>query len=137
MRRNGTQTGKRSFVIVPSAKAAQTQFRQIKQKRRTIVNKRIDFIDIIKQHSDDPACRQLLEELYRYYQINDVDTNGVHSEIFYALYLEDHPSYDRISEICFVSLCTLHRYRLRFNRLALALAADELKARFNISQSER
>ena len=101
------------------------------------MNKRVDFIDIIKENASEPQCRQLLEDLYKYYKINDMDTGNVHGEVFHALYLEDHPTYDDISETCFVSLCTLHRYRLKFNELAIRLAPSELKRQFNLSEAER
>lgn len=101
------------------------------------MHKRTDFIDIVKQNEDDPQCRQLLDNLYEYYKILDIDTGGMHSEIFNALYNEDHKTYDEITECYFVSIDTIRRCRIRFNKLATVLASDELKRKFNRAKSAR
>lgn len=94
------------------------------------MNKRTDFIDLITQHLDDPQCSQLIDDLHRYYGINDLDTNNFGGKIFEALYLQNYETYDEIVQDYGIALCTIHRYRIRFNRLALMLASDELKSRF-------
>ena len=101
------------------------------------MHKRTDFIDIVKQNKGDPQCRQLLDSLYEYYKILDIDTGGVHGEIFNALYNEEHETYDEITECYFVSIDTIRRCRIRFNKLASVLASDELKIKFNRAKSAR
>ncbi len=94
------------------------------------MNKRTDFIDIISRNRDNPQCYKLIDDLRSYYEINDLDTNNFGGKIFDALYLQNYESYDEIVQDYGIALCTIHRYRLRFNRLALMLAPDELKKRF-------
>lgn len=101
------------------------------------MHKRTDFIDIIKQNENDPQCRQLLDNMYEYYKILDIDTGGMNGEIFNALYNEEHETYDEITECYFVSIDTIRRCRIRFNKLATVLASDELKRKFNRAKSAR
>ncbi len=101
------------------------------------MHKRTDFIDIVKENSDDPQCRQLLDELYQYYKMSDIDTGGMQSEIFNALYNEKHNTLDEITEHYFVSIDTIRRSRIRFNKLAMLLAPEELKSKFNRAKSAR
>lgn len=101
------------------------------------MHKRTDFIDIIKQNENDPQCRQLLDNMYEYYKILDIDTGGMNGEIFNALYNEEHETYDEITECYFVSVDTIRRCRIRFNKLATVLASDELKRKFNRAKSAR
>lgn len=99
------------------------------------MHKRIDFIDVVKQYAHEPQCRKLLDELYYYYKMSDIDTGGMNGELFNALYNEDHKTFDEITECCYVSIDTIRRCRIRFNRMAITLASDELKRRFNIEKT--
>lgn len=101
------------------------------------MHKRTDFIDIIKQNENDPQCRKLLDNMYEYYKILDIDTGGMNGEVFNALYNEEHETYDEITECYFVSIDTIRRCRIRFNKLATVLASDELKRKFNRAKSAR
>ena len=101
------------------------------------MHKRTDFIDIVKQNTNDPQCRKLLDDLYQYYKLFDIDTGGMQSEIFNALCNEDHETLDEITECYYVSIDTIRRSRIRFNKLAMMLASDELKRKFNRAKSAR
>ncbi len=101
------------------------------------MHKRTDFIDMVKQNQDHPQCRHLLDNMYEYYKMLDMDTGGIHGEIFNALYNEQHETYDEITEMYFVSIDTINRCRIRFNRLAIKLASKELKSNFNLAKSAR
>ncbi len=101
------------------------------------MHKRTDFIDMVKQNENNPLCRNLLDNLYEYYKILDIDTGGNHGEIFNALYNENHKTYDEITETYFVSIDTIGRCRIRFNKLAIKLATNELKSKFNLAKSAR
>lgn len=101
------------------------------------MHKRTDFIDIVKENESDPQCRQLLDSMYEYYKMHDIDTGGMHGEIFNALYNEEHETYDEITECYYVSIDTIRRCRIRFNKLAITLASDELKSKFNRAKTAR
>lgn len=94
------------------------------------MHRRTDFLDIIKQNTDDPQCGKLIYELGEYYRIYDIDNNSFYGEIFNALYVESHQTYDDISAIYCVALCTIYRLRARFNSLAKMIAPRELKERY-------
>lgn len=101
------------------------------------MHKRIDFIDMVKQNKGNPQCRRLLDNMYEYYKLLDIDTGGNNGEIFNALYNEDHETYDEITEMYFVSIDTINRCRIRFNRLAIKLANKELTNNFNLAKTAR
>lgn len=94
------------------------------------MHKRSDFIEYLKENINIPQCRELMDKMYEYYKIRDLDDGSIYSEIYYALYFENHQTYDEISALFYIPLCTLDRYRIRFNNLALLLASNELKSRF-------
>ena len=92
---------------------------------------------MVKQNENNPQCRDLLNNMYEYYKLHDMDTNGIHGEIFNALYNENHETYDEIAEVYFVSLDTIRRCRTRFNKLAITLAPEELKRNFKTAKAAR
>ncbi len=94
------------------------------------MHKRTDFLDAVKKNSTDPQCSKFLSDLYEYYKIYDVDTNNFYGTIFHALYIDEFDTYDEISGTHNVALCTIYRLRVKFNNLAIEIAPDELKQRF-------
>ncbi len=101
------------------------------------MNKRTDFIDMVKKNITMPECKFLLEKMMEYYNLKDLETGGVYGKIFHALYFENYTTYDAIMLAYCVSPITFHRYRIQYNNLALELSSDELKSTFNLSKSER
>lgn len=96
------------------------------------MNRRIDFIDIIKSNINTPECRLFLEKLHSYYIVNDIETNYIHSKIFHALYLDGIKTYDEIAQTLGINLYSLDRYRKRYNQLATSIAPETLKEKYNI-----
>ena len=91
------------------------------------MNRRTDLLDRIKQHRDNPLCRDFLLQMLRYYEIKDIDLGTNHHEIFIMLYwLGDSYTYDEIAQKFYISPFTLDRYRQKYNELAHKLVSEEI-----------
>ncbi|MCH5151034.1 MAG: hypothetical protein J1F65_00010 [Clostridiales bacterium] len=104
------------------------------------MHKRIDFLDDVKEkylNSGDAECYELLQKLYEYYRLRDKETNGQHSEIFRALYMQANIRFDEISKNFYINTYTLDRYRQRYNNLALKIAAAEFIAKLYPTKTVR
>ncbi|MCM1195158.1 MAG: hypothetical protein NC332_04405 [Firmicutes bacterium] len=101
------------------------------------MNKRMDFIDLLKINNEIPECRNLLDKLLEYYNLKDIETGGVYGKVFHALYYENYGTYDEIMYEYCITPVTFHRYRIQYNNLALELSSEQLKSDFNLSKNGR
>ena len=102
------------------------------------MNKRTDLLDRIKQHKENPLCRDFLEKLIKYYEIKDIDMNTNHHEIFVMLYFSDESySYDEIAQKFYISPFSLDRYRQKYNELAQKLVSQDILSIVNPTISVR
>lgn len=67
-------------------------------------------------------ARLIFNRLIEYYQIYDLDNNTNHSKIFECLYLfKNYLSDMAIAQRTFISVDTLRKYIMKYNRLASLL----------------
>lgn len=89
-------------------------------KRKRVIDK---ISNIVKsRHHEEATARRLLNTMYAYYIINDMENHRNYAEIFSLLYLTDHLlTYEKISDTCYISDRSLLRLVSRFNDLCIHL----------------
>lgn len=84
------------------------------------MNKRKGILDTVDKTSKQLTI--LLEVMYRYYKIYDLDFGAVYSEVFYELYIaEEKLTFESICQSVGIGMTTLKAYRKRFDNLATRL----------------
>lgn len=93
------------------------------------MRKRTEILNVIKK--DMPFLKyskDLIEVIFNYLKIFDLEQGTNNCKIFFALYIEEkRKPYYKIAMENFVDLKTLDRYRIRYNNLATKLIISDLK----------
>lgn len=90
----------------------------VKYKGKVLMNKRIGLLEeLIESYPDNMNVKNLLQELYCYYVIYDIDCGTNHHQIFKALYFK-RKNYEKVIFDTYISRSTLPRYIKRYNELA-------------------
>lgn len=87
------------------------------------MNKRKGFLEDL--YNDNSSL--VLNKLYRYFIIFDIDMGTIHSKIFFLLYLAvPRPTYEDICDEMSIGMTTLKAYKKRYEELAIKLLQNDM-----------